>query len=79
MDTGTGKLSLNLSGFDFDFDFGFGGGMCLKAPLLLEGAVGAGGLRALTIDDGEVSGLGIDVSSSPFVNISLTFRPAFKD
>lgn len=66
-----------MSGFDFGFDFGFGGGMRLKGPLWLEGAVGVGGLRALTIDDGEVSGPSIDVSSSPFVNISLTFRPFF--
>ncbi len=49
----------------------------LKGPLWLEGAVGVGGLRALTIDDGEVSGPSIDVSSSPFVKISLTFRPFF--
>jgi len=75
IDTGTGKVGLNLSGFDF----GFGAGMRLKGPLWLEGAVGVGGLRALTIDDGEVSGPSIDVSSSPFVNISLTFRPSFTD
>lgn len=75
IDTGTGKVGLNLSGFDF----GFGGGMRLKGPLWLEGAVGVGGLRALTINDGEVSGPSIDVSSSPFVNISLTFRPSFTD
>ena len=71
----TGAVGLNLSGFDF----GFGGGMRLKGPLWLEGAVGVGGLRALTITDGEVSGPSIDVSSSPFVNISLTFRPSFAD
>ena len=75
IDTGTGKVGLNLSGFDF----GFGGGMRLKGPLWLEGAAGVGGLRALTINDGEVSGPSIDVSSSPFVNISLTFRPSFTD
>ena len=46
--------------------------MCLKTPILLEGTVGAGGLRALTIDDGEVSGPCIDVSSSSFVNLNLT-------
>ena len=71
----TGAVGLNLSGFDF----GFGGGMRLKGPLWLEGAVGVGGLRALTITDGDVSGPSIDVSSSPFVNLSLTFRPSFAD
>jgi hypothetical protein len=71
----TGAVGLNLSGFDF----GFGGAMRLKGPLWLEGTVGVGGLRALTINDGEVSGPSIDVSSSPFVNISLTFRPSFAD
>ena len=75
VDTGTGKVGLNLSGFDF----GFGGGMRLKGPLWLEGAVGVGGLRSLTINDGNVSGPSIDVSSSPFINISLTFRPSFSD
>ena len=75
VDTGTGKVGLNLSGFDF----GFGGGMRLKGPLWLEGTVGVGGLRALTINDGDVSGPSIDVSSSPFINISLTFRPSFAD
>ena len=75
VDTGTGKVGLNLSGFDF----GFGGGMRLKGPLWLEGAVGVGGLRSLTINDGNVSGPSIDVSSSPFINISLTFRPSFAD
>ena len=71
----TGTVGLNLSGFDF----GFGGAMRLKGPLWLQGTVGLGGLRGLTINDGEVSGLSIDVSSSPFVNISLTFRPSFAD
>jgi hypothetical protein len=71
----TGAVGLNLSGFDL----GFGGGMRLKGPLWLEGAVGVGGLRALTITDGDVSGPSIDVSSSPFVNLSLTFRPSFAD
>ena len=71
----TGAVGLNLSGFDF----GFGGGMRLKGPLWLEGAVGVGGLRALTITDGDVSGPSIDVSSSPFINLSLTFRPSFAD
>jgi hypothetical protein len=71
----TGAVGLNLSGFDF----GFGGGMRLKGPLWLEGTVGVGGLRALTINDGAVSGPSIDVSSSPFINISLTFRPSFAD
>jgi len=71
----TGAVGLNLSGFDF----GFGGGMRLKGPLWLEGAVGVGGLRALTITDGDISGPSIDVSSSPFVNLSLTFRPSFAD
>ena len=71
----TGAVGLNLSGFDF----GFGGGMRLKGPLWLEAAVGVGGLRALTITDGDVSGPSIDVSSSPFINLSLTFRPSFAD
>ena len=71
----TGAVGLNLSGFDF----GFGGGMRLKGPLWLEGAVGVGGLRALTITDGDVSGPSLDVSSSPFINLSLTFRPSFAD
>ena len=53
--------------------------MRLKGPLWLEGTVGVGGLRALTINDGEVAGPSIDVSSSPFVNISLTCRPSFTD
>jgi hypothetical protein len=53
--------------------------MRLKGPRWLEGAVGVGGLRALTINDGEVSGPSIDVSSSPFINLSLTFRPSFAD
>jgi len=75
IDSGTGKVGLNLSGFDF----GFGGGMRLKGPLWLEGAVGVGGLRALTINDGDISGPSIDVSSSPFINLSLTFRPSFAD
>ena len=70
-----GAVGLNLSGFDF----GFGGGMRLKGPLWLEGAVGVGGLRALTITDGDVSGPSIDVSSSPFIKLSLTFRPSFAD
>ena len=71
----TGAVGLNLSGFDF----GFGGSMRLKGPLWLEGTVGVAGLRSLTINDGNVSGPSIDVSSSPFVNISLTFRPSFAD
>ena len=71
----TGAVGLNLSGFDF----GFGGAMRLKCPLWLEGTVGVGGLRSLTINDGNVSGPSIDVSSSPFINISLTFRPSFAD
>ena len=71
----TGAVGLNLSGFDF----GLGGGMRLKGPLWLEGAAGVGGLRGLTITDGDVSGPSIDVSSSPFINISLTFRPSFAD
>ena len=61
------------------FDFGFGGGMRLKGPLWLEATASVGGLRGLTIIDGELSGPRIDVSSSPFVNISLTFRPSFAD
>ena len=75
VDNGTGAVGLNLSGFDF----GFGGAMRLKGPIWLEGAVGVGGLRALTITDGDISGPSIDVSSSPFINISLTFRPSFAD
>ena len=71
----TGAVGLNLSGFDV----GFGGAMRLKGPLWLEGTVGVGGLRSLTINDGNVSGPSIDVSSSPFINISLTFRPSFAD
>ena len=71
----TGAVGLNLSGFDF----GFGGAMRLKGPLWLEGSVGVGGLRALTITDGDVSGPSIDVSSSPFIKLSLTFRPSFAD
>jgi len=71
----TGAVGLNLSGFDF----GFGGAMRLKGPLWLEGSVGVGGLRALTITDGDVSGPSIDVSSSPFFKLSLTFRPSFAD
>ena len=71
----TGAVGLNLSGFDF----GFGAAMRLKGPLWLEGTVGVGGLRSLTINDGNVSGPSIDVSSSPFINISLTFRPSFAD
>ena len=71
----TGAVGLNLSGFDF----GFGAAMRLKGPLWLEGTAGVGGLRSLTINDGNVSGPSIDVSSSPFINISLTFRPSFAD
>jgi len=71
----TGAVGLNLSGFDF----GFGAAMRLKGPLWVEGTVGVGGLRSLTINDGNVSGPSIDVSSSPFINISLTFRPSFAD
>jgi len=71
----TGQVGLNLSGFDF----GFGGAMRLKGPLWLEGSVGVGGLRALTINDGDLSGPSIDVSSSPFIKLSLTFRPSFAD
>jgi len=75
VNSATGAVGLNLSGFDF----GFGAAMRLKGPLWLEGTAGVGGLRSLTINDGEVSGPSIDVSSSPFVNISLTFRPSFAD
>jgi len=71
----TGAVGLNLSGFDL----GFGGAMRLKGPLWLEGSVGVGGLRALTITDGDVSGPSIDVSNSPFIKLSLTFRPSFAD
>ena len=45
----------------------------------MEGAVGVGGLRALTITDGDVNGPSIDAGSSPFINLSLTFRPSFAD
>ena len=48
----TGAVGLNLSGFDF----GFGAAMRLKGPLWLEGTAGVGGLRSLTINDGNVSG-----------------------
>lgn len=75
LDSTTGAVGLNLSGFDF----GLGGGMRLKGPMWLEATAGVGGLRGLTITDGEISGPRIDVSSSPFVNISLTFRPSFTD
>ena len=67
-------MGLNLSGF-----FGFGGGRRLRGPLWLEGTVGVRGLRAVTINDGEVSGPCSDVSISPFLNISLTFPPSFTD
>jgi hypothetical protein len=53
--------------------------MRLKGPLWLEATAGVGGLRGLTITDGDVSGPSIDVSSSPFINLSLTFRPSFAD
>ena len=75
VNSATGAVGLNLSGFDF----GFGGGMRLKGPLWLEATAGVGGLRGLTITDGDVSGPSIDVSSSPFINLSLTFRPSFAD
>ena len=71
----TGAVGLNLSGVDF----GFGGGMRLKGSLWLEGAAGLGGLRALTITDGDLSGLSSDVTRSRFTNLSLTFRPSFAD
>ena len=72
----TGAVGFELGN---GFDFGFGGGMRIKGPLRLEATAGVGGLRALTITDGDVSGPSIDVSSSPFVNLSLTFRPSFAD
>ena len=75
VNSATGAVGLNLSGFDF----GFGAAMRLKGPLWVEGTLGVGGLRSLTINDGNVSGPSIDVSSSPFINISLTFRPSFAD
>ena len=52
LDSTTGAVGLNLSGFDF----GFGGGMRLKGPLWLEATAGVGGLRGLTITDGEING-----------------------
>ena len=75
LNNATGAVGLNLSGLDF----GFGGGMRLKGPLWLEGAAGVGGPRTLIIIDGDLSGPIIDVSSSRFINLSLTFRPSFAD
>ena len=68
-------MGLDLSGFYS----GFGGGKRSCGPLWLEGTVGVGGLRGLTINEGEASGPCIDVSINTFVNISLIFRPSFTD
>ena len=75
VNSSTGAVGLNLSGFDF----GVGGARRLKGALWIEGKAGVGGLRGLSINDGDISGPAIDVSSSPFISISLTLRPSFAD
>lgn len=75
VNSSTGAVGLNLSGFDF----GVGGARRLKGALWIEGKAGVGGLRGLSINDGDVIGPAIDVSSSPFISISLTLRPSFAD
>ena len=75
VNSNTGAVGLNLSGFDF----GVGGARRLKGALWIEGKAGVGGLRGLSINDGDISGPAIDVSSSPFISISLTLRPSFAD
>ena len=75
VNSATGAVGLNLSGFDF----GLGGGRRIKGPFWIEAKAGVGGLRGLSINDGEVNGAAIDVSSSPFISISLTLRPSFSD
>jgi hypothetical protein len=75
VNSNTGAVGLNLSGFDF----GVGGARRLKGALWIEAKAGLGGLRGLSINDGDISGPAIDVSSSPFISISLTLRPSFAD
>jgi hypothetical protein len=75
VNSNTGAVGLNLSGFDF----GVGGARRLKGALWIEAKAGVGGLRGLSINDGDISGPAIDVSSSPFISISLTLRPSFAD
>lgn len=75
VNSSTGAVGLNLSGFDF----GVGGARRLKGALWIEAKAGVGGLRGLSINDGDISGPAIDVSSSPFISISLTLRPSFAD
>lgn len=75
VNSSTGAVGLNLSGFDF----GVGGARRLNGALWIEAKAGVGGLRGLSINDGDISGPAIDVSSSPFISISLTLRPSFSD
>ena len=75
VNSSTGAVGLNLSGFDF----GVGGARRLKGALWIEAKAGVGGLRGLSINDGDITGPAIDVSSSPFISISLTLRPSFSD
>ena len=75
VNSSTGAVGLNLSGFDF----GVGGARRLKGALWVEAKAGVGGLRGLSINDGDITGPAIDVSSSPFISISLTLRPSFAD
>ena len=75
VNSSTGAVGLNLSGFDF----GVGGAQRLNGALWIEAKAGVGGLRGLSINDGDISGPAIDVSSSPFISISLTLRPSFSD
>ena len=75
VNSSTGAVGLNLSGFDF----GFGGARRLSGALWMEAKAGMGGLRGLSINDGDIAGPAIDVSSSPFISISLTLRPSFSD
>ena len=75
VNSSTGAVGLNLSGFDF----GVGGARRLSGALWMEATAGMGGLRGLSINDGDIAGPAIDVSSSPFISISLTLRPSFSD
>ena len=75
VNSSTGAVGLNLSGFDF----GVGGARRLNGALWIEAKAGVGGLRGLSINDGDISGPAIDVSSSPFISIRLTLRPSFSD
>ena len=75
VNSNTGAVGLNLSGFDF----GVGGARRLSGALWMEAKAGMGGLRGLSINDGDIAGPAIDVSSSPFISISLTLRPSFSD